>query len=127
MATEIVELDLSFKAENTFAAKQFYAVEMSADDQVDVCDATTDTVIGVIQNNPAAGQAASVRVYGVTKWVSDGTPTTVGDYVGTGATGLAVKKSANTDKIAGIALSVAAATGDVISVLLTPGATLSKT
>lgn len=124
-ATEVGVLDLTFTAENTFAAKQYYAAELSAEGQVDVPDATSDLVIGVIQNNPAAGQAASVRVYGATKWVSDGTVTAVGNYVGTGSTGKAVKKSTLNDKIAGIALTASAVDGAIIEVLLTPGVTLS--
>jgi hypothetical protein len=128
-ATEIGVLDLSFKAEQTFAAKQYYAVELSADDQVDVCDGAGDTVIGVVQNNPAAGQAATVRVLGVTKWVSDGNAAAivVGYYVGTDTAGKCVRKSTDKDKVAGIALGASTTDGAVIDVLLTPGVTLRVT
>lgn len=116
-------LDVSCKAETTFVAKQFYAAELSgAGLQVDVPDAATDTVFGVIQNKCPAGGAATVRVQGITKWVSDGTtPITVGAYVGTNNAGKAVAKTTNNDKIAGIALSASSADGIVIDVLLTPG------
>ncbi len=36
--TSFGNLDLSFKAENDLSAKQYFIVEMSAEDQVDVCD-----------------------------------------------------------------------------------------
>ena len=126
-ATEVGVLDLTFTAENDLSAKQFYAVELSAADQVDLCDGATDTVVGILQNKPTAGQAATVRVLGKTKWVCDGNAAAIvaGYWVGTDASGQAVRKSTDKDKSAGIALRGSTTAGDVIDVLLTPGCTLS--
>lgn len=121
-------LDVSCKAENTLVAKQFYAVELSgAGLQVDVPDGATDLVFGVVQNECPAGGAATVRVQGITMWVSDGNASAiaVGARVGTDAAGKAVVKTTDTDNVAGIALSPSTADGTVIDVLLTPGVSLS--
>lgn len=119
--------DIGFcKAENDLSAKQFYAVELSAEAQVDLCDAADDLVFGILQNKPAANAAADVRVYGVTKWVSDGTtPIAVNDKVGTDNAGRAIKVTADTKRVAGIALSASSAAGTIIYVLLTPGAMIA--
>jgi hypothetical protein len=117
-------LDVSCKAENTFSGKQFYAVELSgAGLQVDVCDNAGDLVFGIIQNECPAGGAATIRVQGITQWVSDGNAgaISVGSRLGTDAAGKAVVKSANNAFQAGIALSASTTDGAVIDVLLTPG------
>lgn len=124
MAVESAHYVVTGKAENDLSAKIYYAVELSgANLQVDVPDNAGDTVFGVLQNKPTAGQAAAVMVLGITKWVSDGNAgaIVVGDVLGTDAAGKAVKKTANNAKIAGIALSASSADGTIIDVLLTPG------
>lgn len=115
-------LDLSMEAGASFASSQFLAVELSSTvNQVTVCNNAGDTVFGVIQDNVASGKASSIRVQGVTKWVA-GAAVSIGDRVGTDASGKCVTKTpAGGTKQAGIALTAAAADGDIISVLLTPG------
>jgi len=127
MATEMAVFDISAKAENDLSSKQYYFVELSAADQVDVCDNAADKPIGVLQNKPTQYHAAQVRVLGISKVVSDGSSTAiaVGDYVGTDANGKAVKKSSDTNYVAGIALDASSADGTVIRVLLTGPFTLS--
>lgn len=112
--------DESFKAENDLSSKQYYIVELSAADQVDVCDNSGDTPLGVLQNKPEASEAALVRLSGITQVVSDGSGTaiSVGDYVGTDGNGKAIKKSTDKDKILGIALDASSADGTVIRVLI---------
>jgi hypothetical protein len=117
-------LDLSCKAETDMTAKQYYAVELTgAGLLVDVPDNAGDTVFGVIQNKAPIGGAVTVRMQGITPWVSDGSGTNiaVGDRVGTDAAGKCVVKSANNAKAAGIALSASTANGTIIDVFLTPG------
>ena len=123
MPTEAFVYDESFKAENDLSAKQYYAVELSAADQVDVCDGAGDIPIGILQNKPEAGEAAQIRILGRTRAVSDGTAgggITVGCWVGTDANGKMVKKSANKDFALGIAMSASTADGTVIDVLICP-------
>ena len=124
MATQSAGVfDHSFKAENDLSAKQYYFLEYSAVDTVDVPDAAADRVFGVLMNEPAANQAANVRILGIAPVVSDGSGTAIaaGDYVGSNATGKAVKKATADYSVAGIALDASSADGTVIRVLLIPG------
>lgn len=129
MATQSTSIfDYSFKAENDLSAKQYYLLEISgtsgADVLVDVCDAATDRVVGVLMNEPAANQGASTRILGIAPVVSDGsgTPITVGAYVGPNTSGKAVVKATADYSVCGIALDASSADGTVIRVLLLPGA-----
>lgn len=123
MASEMYLFDRSYKAENDLSAKQFRFVEMSGSDQIDVCDGTADIAIGVLQNDPLAGQAAQVRHLGVSKVVTNGTTNggiSIGSWVGTDAVGKGIRKSADKDWVAGIALDASSADGVIIRVLLMP-------
>jgi len=120
MATDIQGQDISFKAAADLSAKQFYIVELSAANTVNVCDAATDVPLGVLQNKPAAAnRAARVRISGVTKVVASAA-ISAGALVGTTATGTAVTKSADADHVLGIALEAASAASEQISVLIRP-------
>lgn len=119
---DLYVLDISFEAENDLSANQYYFVELGTGaNQVDVCDDAGDRAIGVLQNKPKANKAAKVRVLGVSKVISGGA-ITKGDTVGTDASGTAVTKSADADLVAALALETVVTTGDVIEILLTPGA-----
>lgn len=113
--------DKTFKAENDLSTKQFYIVELSGFEQVDVCDGAGDKPLGVLRNKPKAGAGADVRILGISEVVSDGSGTaiSVGDDVGTNGSGKAVKKTTNNDLALGIALSASSADGTIINVLLT--------
>jgi hypothetical protein len=116
-------LDLSFVAENNLTTKQHFLVELSAENQVDVCDGAADRVLGVLMNEPDAGQGASVRILGVAMVISDGSGTEIvaGDYVGSNGTGYAVKKATADYSVCGLAMAGSAASGTLIPVLLFPG------
>jgi hypothetical protein len=123
MATKSAAIfDHSYKAENDLSAKQYYFVEYSGVDQVDVCDAAADRAIGVLQNKPTAGAAATVRHLGISMVVSDGSGTaiTAGDHIGPNSSGKAVKKATADYSVAGIAMDASAADGTVIRVLMIP-------
>lgn len=123
MATESgFKWDESFKAENDLSAKQYFIVEYSGVDQVDVADAAADRGIGVLQNKPKAGEAAQVRLLGISMVVSDGSGTAIvaGDYVGPNSSGKAVKKATADYSVLGIAMDASAADGAVIRVLQIP-------
>lgn len=84
----------SFAAGEDLRTKQFYAVKLSAENTVIVPTAAADKAIGILQNNPNTGAAATVRLLGLSKAVCDGTTDiAVGDYVGTGAAGKLIKKA----------------------------------
>ena len=109
-------------AENDLSAKQYYIVELSAENQVDVCDGATDLPYGVLQNDPDVGQAATVAIGGKTKVVSDGSGVniTVGSWLGTDGSGKAVVKSTDGDLVLGIAEQASTADGTIIEMTIRP-------
>lgn len=125
--------DQTFEAGADLSTKQYLGVVLSSDGQIDPATAGAPC-IGVLQNKPAAaGRAASVRVLGITRMVAGGV-INPGDRVTTDADGKAVAASlAVTDTQAGSATDAligsnvlgryigksAAASGDIIPVLLT--------
>ncbi len=70
----------TFTASADLSAKQYYIVKMSGDNTVTVCAAVTDVPIGVLQNKPASGEQAVVRVFGTLA---------AGNIIGTSADGQA--------------------------------------
>ena len=73
MAYETPLYVLSFVAGEDLSSNQFQFVTMESDGQVDLADAETDIVLGVLQNKPTAGQAARVMIQGVSKVEADET------------------------------------------------------
>lgn len=124
MATEMAPPggDLSYQANADLTAKQYFCVELLNTEKVDVCNAATDIAFGILQNDPAANQAAQVRVHpgSKSKVVSDGSGTAiaVGDLVGTNNAGKVVKKTTNNDWIVGVAEDPSTADGTIITVRL---------
>ena len=78
----------TFTASADLSAKQFYIVKMSGDNTVTVCAAVTDVPIGVLQNKPASGGQAVVRVFGMSKVSADAT-LAAGNIIGSSADGQA--------------------------------------
>jgi len=114
----------SFKAGADLRTHQFKAVKLTAADTVGLCSAATDVAIGILQNKPNANEAAAVMHLGRTQALADGSGTAiaVGDFVGSNAAGVLVKKATADFRTIGVALSAATAAGIVIDVLLTgPG------
>lgn len=116
--------DESFKAAADLSTHQYKLVKLSAVDTAALCAAATDRALGVLQNKPAAAQAGSVRILGMSFVVSDGSGTAIaaGDYIGPNGSGVAVKKATADFNVAGIALDPSTASGTIIRILLLPGA-----
>jgi hypothetical protein len=117
MAYELPGQVATFTAAADLSAKQYYFVKITADNTVNVCAAVTDIPIGVLQNAPASGEAASVMLYGISK-VSANEAIAVASNIGTGDDGQADVVAAGTDttvRICGQALEAAGAAGEVIS------------
>jgi hypothetical protein len=96
-------VELSFIAGADLSAKQYYLVEMSANQTGTVANATTDKIVGVLQNKPTSGQVARVRVHGVTRVVSNGA-VAFGEWVGPHTDGTAITVTGDTKRITGICL-----------------------
>lgn len=118
MAHQSNGTDISLVAGADLSAAQFKAVKVNSSGQAILADADDLNAIGVLQNNPASGQTASVRIAGVTKYLAGGTV----------ASGAVVTSDANGDAVAtavgkqphGVAI-VGGVDGDIISVLLGAG------
>lgn len=74
--------------------------------------------IGVLQDKAASGKACSVRELGHTKAVAGGTITKGDPLKPVTATGRLVTGIYGTDKIVGVAMETATATGQIIEVVL---------
>ena len=111
----------TFAAAADLSAKQYYFVKLSAANTVNVCTAITDIPIGILQNKPESGEAATVCLFGISKVSADGT-LAAGNIIGTSADSQADAIAAGTDTTVytmGQALETAAA-GDTVSMFLNP-------
>lgn len=116
------KLDLTFKAGGDLSAKQYYFVKLSAENTVVVCAGTTDIPIGVVQNKPESGEAATVRILGKTKVNADAA-LTVGALIGCAADGQAAPYVNGTDTTKyprGIVTKAADNAGEIAEALLAP-------
>ena len=89
---------VSFPAGADLSAKQFHLLELASDGEVTASNASTDKIIGVLQNKPAAAaRAANVAIGGITKVAmtstAAGSAITRGDQLvsSTGGAGKAAK------------------------------------
>lgn len=78
--------DVTYVAGADLSTKQYYAVELNSSGQVVVAGA--GQFFGVLQNKPASGEAATVRIRGRTKWLT-ASAMAVGAYVASDAAGKA--------------------------------------
>ena len=71
MTTENKILDLSYEAAEDLSSDQFRFVVLNSSGQVRRPDSEAEIAHGILQNAPASGAAASVRVIGVSKLVAN--------------------------------------------------------
>lgn len=109
--TRIAGADLS--------AAQYRFVEPGAGGTVTRVNAAGEAVLGVLQNNPGSGQAATVALTGSRTKLVAGAALSENDDITTDNQGRAIT-AASGHRPHGIALEAAAAAGDIISVLLVP-------
>lgn len=104
----------SFTAENDLRTKQFYIVELSGNNQVDVCDAATDVPIGILANKPNSAEVAAVMTqHGARQSAAmDGTTDiAAGDWLGPNSSGVLVKKATADYSVCAIALEACTTNG----------------
>lgn len=122
--------ELSFFAENDLRTKQFYILEISGTNQVDVCDGATDVPCGVLINKPNAGEAA--RVYTrpgdrVPAAMDGTTDIAAGDWLGPNTSGVLVKKATADYSVCALALEPCTTNGVEIHDVLWRGAMFFRT
>jgi hypothetical protein len=90
---------------------------------VKVASTSTDAMAGVLQNEPASGEAALVACLGVCKAQAEAS-VTAGCFVTASSTGRVKKTTTDHDYVIGKALEASSSAGDIIQVLVAP-ATIS--
>jgi hypothetical protein len=125
MAYEMDVLDVTLLAAGDLSSYQYRFVKISADNTVTVCG-KGETPIGILQNVPtAAGQAARVRVFGVSRLEMQAT-IAFGDYVGSEADGEGVAVSLDTEIYCAVCLDGETLVGhELCTVMLTGPSTIS--
>src|SRR5690606_25313609 len=118
MSTDNSLVCITMEAGTDLSTKQFLFMAQDTDGQIDPCGTQGIDSVGVLQNDPsAAGQAATVAIAGVSKVIAGGS-INPGALVMTDNTGKAVAASSTNFALGRHIGKVAAASGDVIPVLL---------
>lgn len=113
----LVGVSLNAGADLSAVAKQYTAVKVNTNGDVISAATLGEFTLGIVQNLPKLGDPAKVGIAGISK-AKTGGAITAGAQVTTSATGTIVAAAAG-HKIIGTALT-AAASGDIIPVLLGP-------
>lgn len=119
MSQSIGILDITFKAGADLSASQFAPVKLGANVNEVVLAGANEEAIGILQNTPTAGKAASVRLAGTSK-VKASAAIAKGAAVVAAANGKVVTAGVQPQNILGLALEAAAADGDIIEMVLRP-------
>ena len=119
MASEVNIFDFSWPANADLSLKQFYGVQLTTLEKVDLSDATVRN-IGILQNTPTTGQAANVRLLGNSRAIVDGSGTAivVMDALAPNASGILVKTTLDNDEVIAYALQASVAANDLIAVFV---------
>ena len=122
MAYESPSINLgTLTAAADLSAKQYHFVKLASATTVNVCTATTDRAIGILQNNPTSGQQAVIQIFGISKVVADGT-IAFNNVIGTSADSQADAIVPGTDTSVvtlGVAIQAASA-GETFTMFLNP-------
>jgi hypothetical protein len=122
MAYSGTGLDMAWKAGESLASYQYHFVHLADDTTVDLMDSATEYPVGILQNAPADGETAVVRVDGISKLVMNDA-IAVGlkikaEYVGAADNGKGDAGDTDYDNVRAISLTASGAEDDVITVLL---------
>lgn len=86
--------------------------------QIKTASAKTSTGIGVLQNDPASGEMASLAVLGISKAVASGS-ISAGAFLGWNTTGRVRSVTADNTGVFGFANEAATTNGDIIQITIT--------
>lgn len=125
MAIEGVQTLWSYTAGASLANAQYTFVKLNGTgDQVIQCSAVTDIPVGVLQDNPASGETATVCIFGLTKLVTGAAASSglaAGQQIGTDAAGAALAITPGTDTtkyLVGRVLYASAAAAEYVSAFI---------
>jgi hypothetical protein len=112
---------LTFEAAADLSLFQYTAVRISAARRVNVAsDIGATSYVGILQNNPRLGEAATVGYHGKSKMVAGAALATPGALITYKSSGRAAAVASG-GIVVGQLLEAAAADGDIVSVLLDRG------
>lgn len=114
MALETPIWNLSLEAGADLSSNQYYAIDLNSSGQAVLAGAGAK-IVGVVQNAPVSGEAATVMVLGRSKGIA-GAAVTAGAELEIDASGRFITLSTGTS--VGFALESATQAGDIISVVL---------
>jgi len=120
VAYEIPGRTITLEAAADLSASQFHFVGVNSAGKAALAILSTGTgdVLGILQNKPIAGQAASIMIDGVSKVVSQGSTLAAGDLVGNSTSAKANVVAAG-DMIRGTILyGSSGSTGRVLTMVL---------
>ena len=80
MATENKLLDLSYEAAEDLSSNQYHFVVLGSDGKLRRLDSAAEVAYGILQNAPESGEAASVRIDGISK-LAVSAALTIGKFV----------------------------------------------
>jgi hypothetical protein len=116
MAFEQSKTIITLEAAADLSAKQYYFVAVDTNGKA-ALTGDDGNPIGVLQNTPAAGEAASICVYGVTKlYIGTESGLGAGYNVGCDANSAGKVSDSGSYRL-GVALEDPTANGDIVSVL----------
>ena len=123
MTVQYGGLDISFVAAESLTAMQYKFVHQASDTTVDMVDSAAEIPAGILQNAPASGETAVVRVTGTSKLVMNDA-VAVGvkvkcEYVGAADNGKGDAADTNLDGYNGVTIKASGAEDDVGAVILT--------
>lgn len=118
MSYENQVLTKTWLASESLATHQYKAMELSTT-TVARTNATTDSAIGILQNNPGSGEAAVVCLLGISKAIA-GAAIAAGAKVSVTNDGK-LQTAATGQHVLGICVEAAAADGDVFALFVCPG------
>lgn len=117
-------LDFSFKAAEDLSSYQYHFVIINSSGEVRLLDSGAEIPDGVLQNAPASGEEATVRILGISKVVANGALAAgtfvKAEYVGVTDAGKAASAAASLGLTAGRVVGASGAEDDLVSVLLAP-------
>lgn len=98
------------------ASYQYYLVQLETTaGKVKLSTSATSKTIGVLQNDPAANEAAEVAFAGVFKAAAEAS-VSIGDWVTASSTGRAKTTTTTSNYILGVALDASSTAGNIIRI-----------
>lgn len=123
MAVEYSGTDITMVAAEDLSAHQFCYVHQATDTTVDLLDSAAELPLGILQNAPADGETAVIRIIGTSKLVMNAAVAVAtwvkAEYVGATDNGKGDAADTDRDVVSGLVIKAAGAEDDVGAVIIT--------